>query len=165
MSLDRFQKIIIFSADFTVCIVLQNVNIAISDALHVLVCTGKWSRDFFKGGLLGFFCMYVIQHCFICHLSDSTVSEDAESRTVATLGLIARRFYHSAWSYLVDETLPNVDEMRPCRCGWDLAECEWDLAECGWDLAECGWDPEKIQKKLFSLQSIDGNSKKLFQHF
>jgi hypothetical protein len=30
--------------------------------------------------------MYVIQHCFICHPSDSTVSEDAmiEPRTDAT---------------------------------------------------------------------------------
>jgi hypothetical protein len=32
--------------------------------------------------------MYVIQHCFICRPSDSTVSEDAgiEPRTVATSG-------------------------------------------------------------------------------
>jgi hypothetical protein len=38
--------------------------------------------------------MYVIQYCFICRPSDSTVSEDAgiEPRTVAT----ARRSNHSA---------------------------------------------------------------------
>jgi hypothetical protein len=38
----------------------------------------------FKGGF------YVIQHCFICRLSDSTVSEDAgidEPRTVATFSI------------------------------------------------------------------------------
>jgi hypothetical protein len=42
--------------------------------------------------------MYVIQHCFICRPSDSTVSEDAgiEPRTVATLALTAIRSIHSA---------------------------------------------------------------------
>jgi hypothetical protein len=37
--------------------------------------------------------MYDIQHCFICRLSDSTVSEDAgiEPRTVATAALAVRR--------------------------------------------------------------------------
>jgi hypothetical protein len=37
--------------------------------------------------------MYLIQHCFICHPSDSTVSEDVgiKPRTVATLALTARR--------------------------------------------------------------------------
>ncbi len=36
------------------------------------------------GGFFGFFCYVLIQHCFICHPSDSTVSEDAgiEPRTV-----------------------------------------------------------------------------------
>jgi hypothetical protein len=44
--------------------------------------------------------MYVIQHCFMCRPSDSTVSDDAgiEPRSVATLGLTARRSYHSARS-------------------------------------------------------------------
>jgi len=45
------------------------------------------------------FILYVIQHCFICHPSDSTVSEGAgiEPRIVATLALTARRFNnHSA---------------------------------------------------------------------
>jgi hypothetical protein len=48
----------------------------------------------------GFFFKYVIQHCFICRPSDSTVSEDAgiEPRTVATLVLTARRSNHSARS-------------------------------------------------------------------
>ncbi len=45
--------------------------------------------------------MYVIQHCFICRRSFSTVSEDAgiETRTVATLTLTARRSNHSARSH------------------------------------------------------------------
>ncbi len=45
--------------------------------------------------------MYVIQHCFICRTSDSTVSEDAgiEPRTVTTLALTALRSSHSARSH------------------------------------------------------------------
>jgi hypothetical protein len=45
--------------------------------------------------------MYVIQHCFICRLSDSAVSEDAEiePRNVATLASTARRSYHLARSH------------------------------------------------------------------
>ncbi len=48
-----------------------------------------------------FFFMYVIQHCFICRPSESTVSEDAgiKPRTVATLALTARLFNHSARSH------------------------------------------------------------------
>jgi hypothetical protein len=40
-----------------------------------------------------FLFMYVIQDCFICRPSDSTVSEDAgiESGTVATLALAVKR--------------------------------------------------------------------------
>ncbi len=56
------------------------------------------------------FIQCVLQHCFICRPSDSSVSEDAgiEPRTVATLPLTARRFNHSARShpegwYLWDE--------------------------------------------------------------
>ncbi len=30
-----------------------------------------------KGDFLDFFFLYDIQHCFLCHPSDSTVSEDA----------------------------------------------------------------------------------------
>jgi hypothetical protein len=39
------------------------------------------------------YCILYIQHCFICRLSDSTVSEDAEidPRTVATLALTVGR--------------------------------------------------------------------------
>ncbi len=49
-------------------------------------------RQFLKVGFFGFF-IFVIQHCFICRPSDSTVSDDdgIEPRTVATLALIARR--------------------------------------------------------------------------
>jgi hypothetical protein len=45
--------------------------------------------------------MYVIQLCFICPPSDSTVSEDAgiEPRTVATLALTVRRSNHLARSH------------------------------------------------------------------
>ncbi len=59
-----------------------------------------------KGEFLGFFLflffMYVIQHCFICRPSDSTVSEDAgiDPRTVATMALTAGRPNHSARSHL-----------------------------------------------------------------
>jgi hypothetical protein len=53
-----------------------------------------------KMGIIWIF-MYVIQHCFICRFSDSTVSEDAEveTGTVATLALTARRSDHSARSH------------------------------------------------------------------
>jgi hypothetical protein len=57
----------------------------------------------FEGGFFGIFLfMYVIQHCFICRPSDSTVSEDAGIvlRTVAALVLSARRSNHSARSHL-----------------------------------------------------------------
>jgi hypothetical protein len=45
--------------------------------------------------------MYIIQHCFICVPSDSTVSEDAriEPKTVATLALTAGRSNHLARSH------------------------------------------------------------------
>ncbi len=48
-----------------------------------------------------FLCMYFIQHCFICGLSDSTVSEGAgiEPMTVATSALAVRRSSHSATSH------------------------------------------------------------------
>ncbi len=58
---------------------------------------------FFKAVFLDFSCYYmcVIQHCFICRPSDSTVSEDAriEPRTVANKALTARRSNHSARSH------------------------------------------------------------------
>ncbi len=52
-----------------------------------------------NGGFLHFFLfLYDIQHCFIWHPSDSTVSEDAgiEPRTIATTALAVRRSNHSA---------------------------------------------------------------------
>jgi hypothetical protein len=50
---------------------------------------------------LFFLFMHDIQHCVICHPSDSIVSEDAgtESRTVATTALAVRRSIHSARSH------------------------------------------------------------------
>jgi hypothetical protein len=59
------------------------------------------------------FLMYVIQYCFICRTSNSTLSEDAgiEPRTLA---LTARRSYHSAIDLI--HTLINL---RP-RLTWDV---------------------------------------------
>ncbi len=47
--------------------------------------------------------MYYIQHCYICHPSGSTVSEDAEieCRTVATLAVVVRRSNHWATVNLI----------------------------------------------------------------
>ena len=51
--------------------------------------------DFFS------FVQYIIQHCFICRPSDSTVPTDAgiEPRTVATVALAVRRSNHQARSH------------------------------------------------------------------
>jgi hypothetical protein len=45
--------------------------------------------------------MNIIQHCFVCRPSYSTVSEDAglEPMTVATLALTARRYNHLTRSH------------------------------------------------------------------
>ncbi len=55
------------------------------------------------------FCMYryIIQHCYICRHSDSTVSEKAriEPGTVATLAWAVRRSNHSARSYQPNKKL------------------------------------------------------------
>jgi hypothetical protein len=42
--------------------------------------------------------LYFVQHCFICHPSDSILSEDAgiAPRAVASLALSVRRSNHSA---------------------------------------------------------------------
>ncbi len=75
---------------------------------YFLIFTAKNKRklfhyDFFISILLGgiFFFLYVIQYFFICHPSDSTVSEDdgIEPRTVATLVWTVRRSNHSAKSH------------------------------------------------------------------
>ncbi len=52
----------------------------------------KTNREIF----LYFYSLYCIQHWFICHPSDSTVSEDAgmEPRTVVTSALAVRRSNH-----------------------------------------------------------------------
>ncbi len=54
----------------------------------------------FWGGFFSF-CSYIIQHCFICRPSDSTVPTDAgiEPRTVATGALAVRRSNHKAKSH------------------------------------------------------------------
>jgi hypothetical protein len=69
--------------------------------LVMLISIGSFRRTF-KGDFFLFFTfMYVIQHCFIWHPSDSTVSEDAgiEPITVATLALTVRRSNHLARSH------------------------------------------------------------------
>jgi hypothetical protein len=44
------------------------------------------------------FLKYFFQHCYLCRTSDSTVLEGAgiEPKTVATIVLAVRRFFHSA---------------------------------------------------------------------
>ncbi len=60
---------------------------------------------------LGFldFVMYDIQHCFICHPSDSAVSEDAgiEPRTVATVYSAGSHPLLSAWSHPLTRLLSS----------------------------------------------------------
>ncbi len=53
--------------------------------------------------------MYFIQHCFICHLSDSTVSEGSgiEPKTDATLELVVRRSRRKARSHSHPVILPR----------------------------------------------------------
>ncbi len=66
-----------------------------------ITCLRSYVRMFFRFFLL----MYVIQYCFICHPSDSTVSEDAgiKPRIIATLALTARRSNnHSAINLIHD---------------------------------------------------------------
>ncbi len=60
-----------------------------------------WYLILLKGIFCFFLFMYVIQHCFICCPSDSTVLEDAgiEPRTDASLALTARRSNNSAISH------------------------------------------------------------------
>jgi hypothetical protein len=54
--------------------------------------------------------IYVIQHCFISHPSDSTVSEDAgiEPRTIAALALAARRSNHSVRSHPRSDKISSI---------------------------------------------------------
>jgi hypothetical protein len=62
----------------------------------------KHCTEMLEAGDFLLFFQYFIQHCFICHLSDSTVSEDAGigPSIVATSALANRRFNHSARSHL-----------------------------------------------------------------
>ncbi len=68
--------------------------------INIVCDTTRAFWKFQKGGFFEFFFyfMYVIQHCFICRLSDCTVSEDngIEPRTLA---LTARRSNHLARSH------------------------------------------------------------------
>ena len=63
----------------------------------------KCSCAFKHGDLLDIFSMYCIQHCFICHSTNSTVLEDAGMvpRTVLTLALAVRLSNNSTRSHLV----------------------------------------------------------------
>ncbi len=62
----------------------------------MLLCFQTW-------GFLDIFSMYCIQHCFICHSTNSTVLEDAGMvpRTVLTLTLAVRLSNNSTRSHLV----------------------------------------------------------------
>jgi hypothetical protein len=57
--------------------------------------------------------MYIIQPCFICRASDSTVSEDAgiEHRTAATLALTVRRSNHLARSHASTSWLDLIHDL------------------------------------------------------
>jgi hypothetical protein len=88
---------------------MLNIKILQKKDRQIKVCFKKQSPivSFFflcffnkQGVFLDIFMNY-IQHCFICHPSDSTVSEDAgiEPRTVATLALAVGRSNHSARSH------------------------------------------------------------------
>jgi hypothetical protein len=76
----------------TYCICFLDLSFFKSFTVFLLfICTS------FKKGFFGsFLFMYVIQHCFIRRLSDSTESADAgiKPRTVATLALTARSSNH-----------------------------------------------------------------------
>ncbi len=67
--------------------------------------------------LFSVFCfMYVIQYCFICQPSDSTVSEDAgiEPSTVATLALTTR--LDLSHPFLTTWIQPNTASTTIIRC-------------------------------------------------
>ncbi len=79
-------------------------------ALHIICTLVVKSKDisivimiiYKQGEFFSFFCMYFIQHCFICRPSDSTVPEDPgiEPRTVATFALAVKRSNHAAISLM-----------------------------------------------------------------
>jgi hypothetical protein len=62
-----------------------------------LVTNSEREMKMIESGIFKDFFMYFIQHCFICRLSESTVSEDAgiKPRTVATLAFLVRRSNHA----------------------------------------------------------------------
>ncbi len=67
-----------------------------------LVIDDRVVRSFLLKGFILFYFSYLIQQCFICCPSDSTVSEDAEiepRRTVATSAFTIRQSNHSARSH------------------------------------------------------------------
>ncbi len=66
-------------------------------------------KKHYKDGFFIFF-KYLIQHCFNCRPSDSTVSEDAEiePRTGATLALTVRRSDHSARDQILSSWLGDI---------------------------------------------------------
>jgi hypothetical protein len=79
------------------CLRIQRIRIRAHNTANL-----HEEKNTYRGIFLVFFLlMYVIQHCFICRPSDSTVSEDAgiEPRTVTTLALTARRSNYLARSH------------------------------------------------------------------
>jgi hypothetical protein len=78
------------------CYLLNNCRLLLLENVKNIII----QLIFLRGIFIYNFSMYVIQHCFTCRPSDSTMSEDAgiESMTVATMALTARRSNHSATS-------------------------------------------------------------------
>ena len=79
---------------------MEQLNVVVGRAEMILLYNTSTSL-FLRGIFLVLLSMYVIQPCFICRPSDSTVSEDAEIEpgTVATSALTARRSNHLARSH------------------------------------------------------------------
>ncbi len=73
-------------------------------------------RELNRGIFCNFLCMYIIQHCFICRLSDSTVSENAgiEPRKVVSSALAVRRSSHSATSHPQAASHPRRELLTCC---------------------------------------------------
>ncbi len=109
------------------------------------VAKTKQNRNFFKGE----FFLYVIQHCFICHPSDSTVSEDAgiEPRPLA---MTARRSNHLATTSQISSTWLGLIH-------WQISSTRLDL------IHEARSHPQGqilyTSEKLLSQENDEGKNK------
>jgi hypothetical protein len=82
---------------------------------HWRACFIGCNGNVIGGSFYDFSKLYFIQHCFICLLSDSTVSEDAgiEAKTVETLALAVRHTNHSARSQPICGQLILIQFLNP----------------------------------------------------